>query len=129
MTVVKPPASTSVGATRVGENSSGRRKRKTVNEYNFHCPCDRCEGQSPFAYKTVSAHIAKLAKRIKTNANSKAITEQKRARLLELSDRINDLKAMVKSHTWREVAVENHIRRGDQVERTHQPDTNDNVGS
>ena len=28
-----------------------------------------------------------------------------------------------------EVAEEKHIRRGDQVERTHQPDTNDNVGS
>jgi len=127
MTVVEPPADNS-GTIPVQENSSVRPKRKRVHDFDFQCPCDRCEGQPPVSYTTVSAHIAKLAKRIKTNVNSKAITEAQRARILELSDRINAFKGLVKSGTWREVAIEKNVSHGDQVER-NQPDTNANVGT
>ena len=110
--MVERPASTSVGATCVGKNSTVRTKRKRVHDNDFHCPCDRCEGQPPVSYTTVCAHITRLATTIKANVNSSAITEKQRARLLELSDRINDFRAMVKSGTWREVAVEEKLKQG-----------------
>ena len=81
MTVMETTPAESGATITVQGNSSVRLKRKRVHDYDFHCPCDRCEGQPPVSYTTVSAHIAKLAKRIKTNVNSKAITEKQRARL------------------------------------------------
>ena len=125
MAVVEPPAA-SLGATNIGENSSVRSRSNKAQDYNFQCPCDRCEGQPPVTYRTVINHMTKLAKKIKTHINSKAITEPERARLLEFSDRMNEFKDSLKSGKWREIAVEKISGNGEQVEG-NQIDTNANV--
>jgi hypothetical protein len=93
---------------------SGSKKRKNVTDYKFQCPCDRCEGRPPIPYNTVTSHLRRLGRNVARNANNTAASESQMCRLLQLNDKVNEFKAIIKSGAWREIAVEWDSESGDQ---------------
>ena len=86
--VAVPTAEGDGTTTTVDENSSGTRKRKRISAYNFHCPCDVCEGGAPIPYGTVNRHIKTFLKRISININNQAAGETRMAKLLKYNDNV-----------------------------------------
>ena len=114
-TAVAVPTAESGRTTRIHENSSGARKRKVIHDYNFHCPCDRCEGRPPIAYKTVNNHLKRMEMNLQRNVNNSKLNENYVAKILNYNDRIQEFKATIKAGKWREIAVErNYGSFGDQ---------------
>jgi hypothetical protein len=114
-TAVAVPTAESGRTTRIHENSSGARKRKVIHDYNFHCPCDCCEGRPPIAYKTVNSHLKRMEKNLQRSVNNSKLNENYLAKILNYNDRIQEFKATIKAGKWREIAVErNYGSFGDQ---------------
>ena len=115
------PTAESGRTNTVPETSSERLKRKKISEYNFHCPCDRCEDGPPLSYRNVRKHMARMHKNIKSKISDRKSNKNHMSRALELNDRMNEFKALVKSGAWREIAKERNSDAGQP--EVHQTDT------